>query len=75
MLRVIFILLLSAQFIFAGGDSLKVMTYNLQGMKPGSEPEIRIQYIIDNLVELDPDIIGLQEINESLTGGGTDNQV
>ena len=74
MLRVIFILLLSSQFIFPGGDSLKVMTYNIQGMKPGTEPEIRIQNIIDNLIELDPDIIGLQEINESLTGGGTDNQ-
>jgi len=74
MLRLIFILLLSSRFIFPCGDSLKVMTYNLQGMKPGTEPEIRIQYIINNLVELDPDIIGLQEINESLTGGGTDNQ-
>jgi len=74
MLRVIFILLIASRFIFPGGDSLKVMTYNLQGMKPGTEPEIRIQHIIDNLIQLDPDLIGLQEINESLIGGGTDNQ-
>jgi endonuclease/exonuclease/phosphatase family metal-dependent hydrolase len=50
------------------------MTYNLLGMSPGSEPEVRILHIIDNLIELDPDIIGLQEINESLTAGGIDNQ-
>jgi len=74
MLKATFILLISTGFIFAGGDSLKVMSYNIQGMKPGTEPEVRIINIIDKLIELDPDIIGLQEINESLTGGGTDNQ-
>jgi endonuclease/exonuclease/phosphatase family metal-dependent hydrolase len=30
--------------------------------------------MIANIVELNPDIIGLQEINETLTGGGMDNQ-
>jgi endonuclease/exonuclease/phosphatase family metal-dependent hydrolase len=74
MLKATFILLISTGFIFAGGDSLKVMSYNIQGMKPGTEPEVRIINIIDKLIELDPDIIGLQEINESLTSGGTDNQ-
>jgi len=44
------------------------------GMKPGTEPEIRILHIIDNLIDLDPDIIGLQEINEAVNGDGTDNQ-
>jgi endonuclease/exonuclease/phosphatase family metal-dependent hydrolase len=57
-----------------GGDTLKVMTYNIQGMKPGTEPEERIIHIIDKLIQIDPDIIGVQEINESLNGGGADNQ-
>jgi endonuclease/exonuclease/phosphatase family metal-dependent hydrolase len=53
---------------------LKVITYNIMGMKPGTDPPTRLYYIIQNLKVLNPDIIGLQEINESLTGGGTDNQ-
>ena len=59
---------------FAASDSLKVITYNIQGMKPGTEPEVRIVHIINKLIEIDPDIIGLQEINESINGGGADNQ-
>ena len=47
---------------------IRVLTYNLMGMKPGSNPETRIQHIIENLQQLDPDIIGLQEINETLDG-------
>lgn len=74
MFKPIIILLLTCGFTFAGGNSLKVMTYNILGMKPGTEPEVRIHHMIANIVELDPDIIGLQEINESLTGGGLDNQ-
>jgi endonuclease/exonuclease/phosphatase family metal-dependent hydrolase len=53
---------------------LKVITYNLMGMKPGTDPSTRLYYIIQNLKELNPDIIGLQEINESLNSGGSDNQ-
>lgn len=56
------------------GDTLRVMTYNLQGMKPGTGPETRLQYIIEKLKEIDPDIIGLQEINEDVNGDGSDNQ-
>jgi endonuclease/exonuclease/phosphatase family metal-dependent hydrolase len=74
MIRAAILFLISFRSVFAGGDILKVMTYNLQGMKPGSEPEVRILHIIQNIIELDPDIIGLQEINESLSGGGADNQ-
>ncbi len=54
--------------------SLKVMTYNLQGMKPGTDPETRLFHIIQNLKELNPDVIGLQEINEPVRGGEDDNQ-
>ena len=46
---------------------LKVITYNIMGMKPGTDPPTRLYYIIQNLKVLNPDIIGLQEINESLT--------
>jgi len=54
------------------GDTLKVLTYNINGMKPGSSPEIRINHIIENLIKINPDIISLQEINELLDG--TKNQ-
>lgn len=53
---------------------LKVITYNTMGMKPGTDPPTRLYHIIQNLKVLNPDIIGLQEINESLTSGGADNQ-
>jgi len=74
MLRTILIFILFCGTLLAAGDSLKVMTYNILGMKPGTEPEVRIVHIIDKLIDIDPDIIGLQEINESLNGGGADNQ-
>lgn len=53
---------------------LKVITYNIMGMKPGTDPPTRLYHIIQNMKVLNPDIIGLQEINESLNGGGADNQ-
>ncbi len=74
MLRTFLIFILSCATLLAAGDSLKVMTYNLLGMKPGTEPEVRIVHIIDKLIEIDPDIIGMQEINESINGSGADNQ-
>jgi endonuclease/exonuclease/phosphatase family metal-dependent hydrolase len=74
MLRTILIFILSCATLLAAGDSLRVMTYNIQGMKPGTEPHVRIIHIIDKLIEIDPDIIGLQEINESINGTGADNQ-
>ena len=43
-------------------QTLKTMTYNLQGMKPGTDYETRLYHIIQNLKILDPDIIGLQEV-------------
>jgi photosystem II stability/assembly factor-like uncharacterized protein/endonuclease/exonuclease/phosphatase family metal-dependent hydrolase len=55
-------------------DSLKIMTYNLQGMRPGSDPETRLFHIIQKLKTLNPDIIGLQEINETLNGEGNQGQ-
>jgi len=68
---IICILLVSTAF---PQEIVKVMTYNLQGMKPGTDPETRLINIIEKLKVIDPDIIGLQEINESINGGGNDNQ-
>ncbi len=68
------ILLLAGINAAAAQDSLKIITYNLQGMKPGTDPQERLFHTIQYLKILNPDIIGLQEINETLTGGGVDNQ-
>lgn len=57
-----------------GQMPLKVLSYNLQGMKPGTDSEARLEHIIQELKVLDPDIIGLQEINEARNQGGADNQ-
>lgn len=40
-------------------------------MKPGTDPDTRLVHIIGKLKELDPDIIGIQEINETLTDTST----
>jgi endonuclease/exonuclease/phosphatase family metal-dependent hydrolase len=71
--KILFVVVLAVINIFAQ-DQLKVITYNIMGMKPGTDPPTRLYYIIQNLKVLNPDIIGLQEINESLSGGGADNQ-
>ena len=42
------------------------MTYNIQGMKPDTDANTRTLQIIEKLKEIDPDIIGFQEINETL---------
>ena len=72
----IFILLLAVVTMVnsASAQSLNIITYNIQGMKPGTDPQTRLRHIIRHLKELDPDIIGLQEINETMGSGGVDNQ-
>jgi endonuclease/exonuclease/phosphatase family metal-dependent hydrolase len=57
-----------------GQQFLKVMTYNIQGMRPGSDPGVRLANIISNLKRINPDILGLQEVNETKGGDGSDNQ-
>ena len=71
--KILFFIALTVISTFAQVQ-LKVITYNIMGMKPGTDPPTRLYYIIQNLKVLNPDIIGLQEINESLNGGGADNQ-
>ncbi|GEM_PF-636087 len=73
-MRTVFILLSVLCISVFAQDTLKVMTYNLEGMKPGTDPETRLFHIIQKLKVLDPDIIGLQEINELLNGANNQGQ-
>ena len=50
------------------------ISYNIQGMRPSTNWEQRVIAIVDELIELDAAIIGLQEVNETLDGNGEDNQ-
>lgn len=68
----IFVFLFTISNTVISQESLKILTYNIQGMKPGTMPGIRLAFIMEKIILLDPDIIGLQEINESLDGD--DNQ-
>ncbi len=67
-------LLLSFGQAVISQDYLKIITYNIQGMKPGTSPGLRLGFIIEKLKTLDPDIIALQEVNEDLNGNNDDNQ-
>jgi len=49
-------------------ETLRVLTYNMQGMRPGSNWQVRLVFMIQSMEELDPDIILLQEINETMAG-------
>jgi len=70
----IFLLLLFNLNILFAQNSLKVATYNIQGMRPGTEPETRILHIIENFKTLNPDIIGLQEVCEMKNTSDPQNQ-
>ncbi|MFQ6607357.1 MAG: endonuclease/exonuclease/phosphatase family protein [Fidelibacterota bacterium] len=65
--------MLSLLTVAVAQEPLRVVTFNLLGMKPGSQWKNRLQCAIDQLVELAPDIIALQEVNESVETGGRDN--
>lgn len=71
---ILFVFTITISNFVIGQDSLKIMTYNIQGMKPGTMSMVRIGYIIEKIKDINPDIIGLQEINESIGGNGADNQ-
>jgi len=68
-------------FIFANTNIvkaknvLKVITYNIEGMKPGTDAGERIKHIIDEFKELNPDVIALQEINAKLDGTHNQGQI
>ena len=70
----ILVLILSFGQATFSQEPLKVITYNIQGMKPGTSPDLRLGHIIEKLIALDPDIIALQEVNEDLNGNNDDNQ-
>jgi endonuclease/exonuclease/phosphatase family metal-dependent hydrolase len=58
----------------ATAEPLRVVTVNLQGMRPDSNWQVRQFFIHQALVALDPDVVCLQEVCETLDGGGADNQ-
>ncbi len=64
------IILLS--FISAQSE-LKVVTFNAMGMKPNTDWEIRLENTINQLIDLNPDIIGLQEINKYIENSSINN--
>lgn len=53
---------------------LRVVSYNLQGMRPDSNWQVRMFFIEQRLRALDPDIILLQEVCQDMNGDGSDNQ-
>lgn len=58
----------------SGAEPLRVVSYNLQGMRPDSNWQVRMFFILQRLRELDPDIILLQEVCQDMDGDGSDNQ-
>ncbi len=54
-------------------DTLRVLSFNIYGA-PDSNWPVRRSMILDNLVELQPDIIALQEVVETPGTGGADNR-
>lgn len=67
------VILTFGQAVMSQGP-LKIIAYNLEGMKPGTSPGLRLGFIIEKLKTLDPDIVALQEVNEDLNGNNDDNQ-
>ena len=55
-------------------EPIRVVTLNLQGMRPDSNWQVRMFFIQQRLIALNPDLICLQEVCETLGGGGADNQ-
>jgi len=72
--KYVLVLLIMLPVVLPGQDSLKILTYNIEGKKPGTMSGLRLTLIIGELKLLDPDIIALQEINEDINGNGEDNQ-
>lgn len=64
---IIFLNFVSAQ------SELKVVTFNTMGMKPNTEWQIRLKNTINQLIDLNPDVIGLQEINEYVKNSEINN--
>lgn len=70
-----FLLLFVNTAIVHAKDSLKVITYNIEGMKPGTDSDNRIKNIIVELKNINSDIIALQEINDRLNGTHNQGQI
>jgi len=61
-LTVTILLLLNVLAPLEAQQNLKVLSYNLEGMKPGTDYHARLQAIIHELKNLNPDLLGLQEV-------------
>lgn len=64
-LAVIWFLSWSLSSSVTGQEPISVITYNLEGMKPGTAWETRLIHIIDGLIALNPDIMGFQEVAQT----------
>ncbi|HLE57720.1 MAG TPA: endonuclease/exonuclease/phosphatase family protein [Rhodothermia bacterium] len=60
-------------------DTLRVLTYNLHGLlEDGPNPDwdpVRTAWLLDAIEDLDPDIVGFQEVLQHIGSGGSDNQI
>ena len=63
----------------ATDDTLRVLTYNLHGLlEDGPNPEwdpVRTAWLLDAIQELDPDVVGFQEVLQTIGSDGSDNQI
>ena len=78
---------LSVSFAIAGplqsrpatDDTLRVVTYNLHGLlEDGPNPDwdpVRTAWLLDAIQELDPDVVGFQEVLQTIDSDGSDNQI
>ncbi|HUF09271.1 MAG TPA: endonuclease/exonuclease/phosphatase family protein [Rhodothermales bacterium] len=60
-------------------DTLRVLTYNLHGLlQDGPNPDwhpVRTAWLLDAIQELDPDVVGFQEVLQTIDSDGSDNQI
>jgi len=70
-----FLFLFANNNIVKANNVLKVITYNIEGMKPGTDADVRLKHIIDEFKELNPDVIALQEVNAKLDGTHNQGQI
>ena len=64
-IKITLLLHIGLVLMLSGQTTIKAVTYNLEGMKPGTEWETRLDHIIDGLIALDPDIMGFQEVAQT----------
>ncbi|MCF7823085.1 MAG: endonuclease/exonuclease/phosphatase family protein [Candidatus Marinimicrobia bacterium] len=66
--RSVYTILLLTFTLLEARDGLRILSYNIEGMKPGSHFESRLEAIIRELKDLDPDVMGFQEVAQDTSG-------